>query len=116
MSDFVPVCNVDDLPDPGRRVVEVDDHLVALFHVDGKFWAIDDLCTHDGGPLAEGKLTGFVIECPRHGAQFDIRTGRALTLPATQDTPAHEVKVEGGEVYVRVRTEGRKDGRMKDEG
>lgn len=105
MSDFVPVCKVTEIPDPGRMVVEVDDRIVALFHVDGKFWAIDDTCTHDGGPLADGKLTGFVIACPRHGAQFDIRTGRVLSMPATQDTPAHEVKVEGDTVYVRTNAE-----------
>lgn len=105
MPDFVAACKVEDLPDPGRMVVEVEDQIVALFHVDGKYWAIDDLCTHDGGPLADGKLTGFVIECPRHGAKFDIRTGRVLTMPATQDTAAHEVKVEGDTVYVRVNAE-----------
>lgn len=103
MSDFVAVCKVSDLPDPGRMLVEVEDRVVALFRVGGQFWAIDDLCTHDGGPLAEGKLSGFVIECPRHGAKFDIRTGRVLSMPATQDTPAHEVKVEGDTVYVRVK-------------
>lgn len=105
MSEFVPVCKVTDLPDPGRMIVEVDDHVVALFHVGGKFWAIDDLCTHDGGPLADGKLSGFTIACPRHGAQFDIRTGRVLTMPATRDTPAHEVKVEGDTVYVKANDE-----------
>lgn len=105
MSDFVPVCKVTEIPDPGRMVVEVDDRIVALFHVDGRFWAIDDTCTHDGGPLADGKLCGFVIACPRHGAQFDIRTGRVLSMPATQDTPAHEVKVEGDTVYVKANDE-----------
>jgi len=102
MSDFVPVCKVSDVPDPGKMLVEVEDRVVALFHVSGKFYAIDDLCTHDGGPLAEGRLCGFVIECPRHGAKFDVRSGRVLTMPATQDTPAHEVKVDGDTVYVRV--------------
>jgi len=59
--------------------------------------------THDGGPLADGQLVGFTIACPRHGAQFDIRTGRVLSMPATRDTVAHEVKVEGDQVLVRVR-------------
>ena len=102
MSDFVPVCKVSALSDPGKTVVEVGDRLVALFHVGGKYWAIDDLCTHDGGPLAEGELEGYTIVCPRHGARFDIRTGRVLSMPATQDTPAHEVKVEGDDVLVRI--------------
>ena len=92
-----------EIPDPGRELVEVDDRLVALFHVGGKFYALDDVCTHDGGPLGEGELDGFTIACPRHGAKFDIRDGRALTMPATQPTVAHEVKVEGDEVFVRLK-------------
>jgi len=103
MSNFVPVCKVSELSDPGRLMVEVEDRLVALFHVGGKFYALDDVCTHDGGPLADGQLVGFTIACPRHGAQFDIRTGRVLSMPATRDTVAHEVKVEGDQVLVRVR-------------
>jgi 3-phenylpropionate/trans-cinnamate dioxygenase ferredoxin component len=102
MSDFVRVAAVSDLPDPGRMLVEVDDRMVALFHVAGKFYAIDDVCTHDGGPLAEGTLEGFTIACPRHGAKFDIRDGRVLSMPATQPTVSHDVKVEGGDVFVRV--------------
>jgi 3-phenylpropionate/trans-cinnamate dioxygenase ferredoxin subunit len=102
-SEFVPVCQVSDLPDPGKTVVEVGDRLVALFHVSGTFWALDDLCTHDGGPLAEGELRGYTIICPRHGAQFDVRDGRALTMPATQATVAHEVKVEGDDVLIRLK-------------
>ncbi len=66
--DFVRVAAVR-LPDPGKELVEVDDRLIALFHVGGKFYAIDDVCTHDGGPLGEGELDGFTIACPRHGAQ-----------------------------------------------
>jgi len=105
MSEFIPVCKVSDMPDPGKTVVEVEDRLVALFRVGDEFWAIDDLCTHDGGPLAEGELVDHVIICPRHGARFDIRTGRALSMPATRATVAHEVKMEGGEVFVRLREE-----------
>jgi 3-phenylpropionate/trans-cinnamate dioxygenase ferredoxin subunit len=105
MSEFTAVCKVSDVPDPGKMLVEVGDRLVALFHSGGKFWVIDDVCTHDGGPLAEGELDGFTIACPRHGAQFDIRTGRVLSMPATRDTVAHEVKVAGDEVLVKVNEE-----------
>lgn len=105
MTDFVAVCKVSELPDPGKMVVEVGDRLVALFHVSGTFWAIDDVCTHDGGPLADGELEDHTIACPRHGAKFDIRTGKALTMPATRDTVAHEVMVEGDEVLIRVNEE-----------
>ena len=102
MSEFIKVAAVSDLPDPGRQLVEVEDRIVALFHVAGQFYCIDDVCTHDGGPLSEGKLAEYAIACPRHGAKFDIRTGKALTMPATEDTVAHEVKVENGQVYVRI--------------
>ncbi len=103
MSDFVRVCNVSDLPEGGRKVVEIGDRVIGLFHVEGKFWAIDDLCTHDGGPLAEGPLEGLTIICPRHGARFDLRTGQALSMPATRSTAAHEVQVRGNEVFVKLR-------------
>ncbi len=102
MLDFQRVAATSELSDPGKLLVEVDDQLIALFQVGGKFYALDDVCTHDGGPLAEGQLCGFEIACPRHGAKFDIRDGQALTMPATQPTRAHEVKVEGGQVFVRL--------------
>jgi 3-phenylpropionate/trans-cinnamate dioxygenase ferredoxin subunit len=102
MADFVRVAKVSDLPDPGKMLVEVDDRLVALFKVAGKFFALDDVCTHDGGPLAEGKLEDHTIACPRHGAKFDIRTGAALTMPATKPTKSHDVKIEAEQVFVRL--------------
>ena len=102
MAEFQRVAATSELSDPGKLLVEVDDQLIALFHVGGKFYALDDVCTHDGGPLAEGQLCGYEIACPRHGAKFDIRDGQALTMPATQPTRSHEVKVEGGQVFVRL--------------
>ena len=102
MSDFVRVCKTSDIPDPGQAVFEVDDRFVVVFHVAGEFYALDDCCTHDGGPLGEGTLDGFQIICPRHGARFDIRTGQAMTMPAVQATPAHEVKIEGEDVFVKI--------------
>lgn len=105
MSEFVPVAKVSEIPDPGKTTVEVADRLVVVFHVAGQFYCLDDVCTHDGGPLGEGTLCDHAIACPRHGAQFDIRSGKVLTMPATVATVAHEVKVEGQEVYVRLRDE-----------
>jgi metal-sulfur cluster biosynthetic enzyme/nitrite reductase/ring-hydroxylating ferredoxin subunit len=110
MPAFVKVASASELPDPGKMLVEVDGDMVALFHVGGGFHAIDDVCTHDGGPLADGELCGFTIACPRHGAKFDVRTGAALTMPAVRPTRSHEVKVEGGDVYVRLREHGAADG------
>lgn len=102
MSDFFKVATVTDLPDPGKLTLEVEDSVVVLFRVGGRFYCIDDVCTHDGGPLGEGRLCGHAIACPRHGAQFDIRTGKPLTMPATVPTRTHEVKIEGDDVYVRI--------------
>ena len=102
MAEFQRVAATSELSDPGKLLVEVDDQLIALFQVGGKFYALDDVCTHDGGPLAEGQLCGYEIACPRHGAKFDIRDGQALTMPATQPTRSHEVKVEDGQVFVRL--------------
>lgn len=102
MPQYIPVCKTNDIPDPGKQLLEIGDRVVVLFHVAGEFYCIDDVCTHDGGPLGEGALQDHAIECPRHYAKFDIRTGKALTMPATQDTAAYEVKVEGDQVFVRI--------------
>jgi 3-phenylpropionate/trans-cinnamate dioxygenase ferredoxin subunit len=104
MSEFVPVATTDEIPDPGTLLVEVGERLVALIHAAGHFYALDDVCTHDGGPLSDGPVDPQerTIACPRHGAKFDIRTGAALTMPATKPTKAHEVKVEGDQILVRL--------------
>lgn len=99
---FVPVAKVTDVSDPGKMLVEVDEQLIALFHVGGEFFALDDVCTHDGGPLAEGTLDDHTIACPRHGAKFCIRTGAALTLPATRPTKSFRVKIEGDTVLIEA--------------
>lgn len=99
---FVRVCAVSELSDPGKISVKIGDRSVALFHVAGRYWAIDNRCTHDGGSLANGQLEGFEIACPRHGARFDIRTGEVLARPASVDLPVHEVRVEGDNVLIRL--------------
>jgi 3-phenylpropionate/trans-cinnamate dioxygenase ferredoxin subunit len=102
MSEFVQVVKTTDIVDPGRLLVEVDDTLVVLIHAGGQFYCLDDVCTHDGGPLGEGTVEDHAIACPRHGAKFDIRNGRPLSMPATEATRVHEVRVEGDWVYVRL--------------
>lgn len=86
-------------PGTTRRVV-VDSVEILLCNVDGKFYAIEDVCTHDGGPLDQGTLEGEHVVCPRHGATFDVRTGDALTLPAVVPLMTFEAVVEGDDVYV----------------
>ena len=102
MSDFVQAAKVSDIADPGKLMLEVDDRLVVLLHIDGQFFCMDDVCTHDGGPLGEGQLCGHDLACPRHGAKFDVRNGAVLTMPATEATIVHEVKIEADNVFVRI--------------
>ena len=102
MANFVQVAKVSEIADPGKLTVECDDQIVVVFKIDGQYYCIDDVCTHDGGPLGDGDLMGFDIACPRHGAKFDIRTGEALTMPATQDTRRHDVRIEGDDILVKL--------------
>jgi 3-phenylpropionate/trans-cinnamate dioxygenase ferredoxin subunit len=100
MSSTVKVATLAELPAGGKKLVEIDGRAIAVFNVDGKYYAIDDVCTHDGGPLAEGELIGSEIECPRHGARFDVRTGRPLCMPAIEPVAVHAVELRGDDVYV----------------
>ena len=101
MEDFERVAATEDLPPGESLLVELDGIRIAIFNLDGEFYAIEDVCTHDGGPLVEGQiLDGGQVECPRHGARFDIRTGEALSMPAFEPTPSYEVQVDGGDIYV----------------
>jgi 3-phenylpropionate/trans-cinnamate dioxygenase ferredoxin component len=102
IAGFVRACKVSDVADPGKSSVRVGNRSVALFHVGGKFWATDDRCTHDGGDLVSGRLDDHAIICPRHGARFDVRTGEALSRPASVDLAVHEVKIEGDNVLIRL--------------
>jgi 3-phenylpropionate/trans-cinnamate dioxygenase ferredoxin subunit len=107
MSDFIPVAKTNEIPDPGSLLVAVGERLIALIHAAGNFYALDDVCTHDGGPLSDGSVDAAAktIACPRHGAKFDIRTGAALTMPATKPTKAHDVKIEADQIFVRLRND-----------
>ena len=102
MSAFVKVASRAELPPGSKKLVEVDGRAIAVFHCEGAFYAIDDVCTHDGGPLAEGELFGGESECPRHGARFDVRTGRPLCMPAIEPVATHATEVRGDDVYVSV--------------
>jgi 3-phenylpropionate/trans-cinnamate dioxygenase ferredoxin subunit len=102
MAEFVKVAARSELPPGGKKLADVDGRAIALFNVDGSFFAIDDVCTHDGGPLAEGELSGAEIECPRHGARFDVRTGKAVSFPAFEPVTTHRVDVRGDEIFVSL--------------
>lgn len=104
MADFHAVAQVDELTDPSSLLVEVDDQLVVLVHAADAYYAIDDVCTHDGGPLSDGPLDTAdpSIACPRHGAKFSLKSGKPISMPATKATRVHEVKVEGDQIMVRL--------------
>ena len=99
---LIRLAAVGDLPDPGKQIFELDDRIVVLFHVQGSYYCLEDLCTHDGGTLGDGDLEDFAIACPRHGAKFDIRNGLVVSMPATEDTIYHPVEVQGNDVFVRL--------------
>jgi NAD(P)H-dependent nitrite reductase small subunit len=100
MADFVKVAAVGDVPAGSGKVVEIGGKPVALFNVDGTFYAIDNVCPHMDGPLGEGSLAGKVVTCPWHGWEFDVTSGRN-TADAACAVPCFEVKVEGGAVFVK---------------
>lgn len=103
--EFVTVCSVEELGNGERIIVDIDGEPIAVFNIAGEYFAIKDVCSHDDGPVAEGELRDHEIECPRHGARFDIRTGKALSLPAVVDIPAYPVRVVDGEIQVGLPVE-----------
>lgn len=102
MGEFVSVAKVSETPVGTITVHQVGDVRIALCNVNGRFYAIDDVCTHDGGPLDQGELQGQLVECPRHGAKFDVTDGRAVVLPAVRPVKTYAVQVDGDNVRVDV--------------
>ena len=102
MSASQPVAKLGEIPSETTRKVLIGGRPVLLCNVAGKIYAIEDVCTHDGGELDQGELEGERIMCPRHGAYFDVTTGAALTLPAVLPVRTYPVRIEGDEVYVET--------------
>ncbi|MGZ3498701.1 MAG: non-heme iron oxygenase ferredoxin subunit [Vulcanimicrobiaceae bacterium] len=97
-----PVAKKSEIAPGTTKKVIVDGTEVMLCNVDGQIYAIEDVCTHDGGALDQGVLDDACIECPRHGARFDVRTGAALTLPAVMPVASYTVRVDGDDICVEV--------------
>ncbi len=102
MAEFISVASTTEVPPGERIVVEVKNHYVAIFNVDNRLYAIEDVCTHDDGPLAEGILEGTIIECPRHGAQFDITSGKVIRMPAIKPVPRYDIRTEGDDIQILI--------------
>ncbi len=104
--EFIPVASVDEIPEGERLIVEIDGQPIVIINIAGQYYAIADVCSHDDGPVGEGALEGFEIICPRHGARFDVRTGKVLALPAFVDIPAYPVRVTDGQVELGLPASG----------
>lgn len=102
MSQWLDVAPVAELPPGERQVIDSEAGPIAVFNLDGQYYAIEDLCSHDGGELASGRCDGDRIFCPRHGACFNIRTGQALSAPAYEDIETFPVRVDNGIVQVDI--------------
>ncbi len=99
---FYRIAAVEELPSGERLYLEIDDQAIVVFNIAGNLYAIGDVCTHDDGPLGDGQVEGFEITCPRHGARFDIRTGKALAFPAVIDTPAYPVRIVDNQIEIGI--------------
>lgn len=104
MPETIDICPIDELPPGARKIVTWEDLEIGVFNCDGELLAIEDRCSHDDGPLAEGELDAAkcTVECPRHGSLFDLRTGRPMTLPAYVPVDTFPVLVEDGLIKLEV--------------
>lgn len=99
---LIKVATIDDVSPGQVKLVEVDGNEIALFNVGGSFHAMDNSCTHVGGPLCEGEIKGSEVICPWHGASFDLTTGRALGPPAIEAVNSYQVRIEGSDVHLEI--------------
>jgi 3-phenylpropionate/trans-cinnamate dioxygenase ferredoxin subunit len=97
---FVTVATTTDIAPGSVKYVEIEDYRLAICNVGGAFYCIEDVCTHDGGPLDQGNLEGDIIECPRHGARFNVTSGAVVRMPAVAPVETYEVRIEGTDIKV----------------
>jgi glycine betaine catabolism B len=100
-ENFVKVAETKDIQPSQMKAVDVNGERICVAIVEGKYYAIGNVCTHMGGPLAEGKLEGFEVECPWHGSKFDVRTGKVVRPPAMREEPSYEIKVEDNNILIK---------------
>ena len=101
-KNFYPICKAEELPSGERLFITFGDTPIVIFNIAGDYYAIDDICTHDDGPLGEGDIDGHEIICPRHGARFDIQTGEVLALPAVKGVLSYPMRVRNGMLEIGV--------------
>lgn len=102
MPEYVKVAVTDDIPPNQGKLVEVQGKKIALFNLEGRYYAIDNTCTHRGGPLSEGELEGDEVTCPWHGAKFKVTSGAVLSPPAPQGVQSFPIRVTGNDLEVEI--------------
>ncbi|MGR3178664.1 MAG: non-heme iron oxygenase ferredoxin subunit [Candidatus Anammoxibacter sp.] len=102
MEDYKKIANVNDLNDGEAKKIEFDGKAIALFKIDGNYFATDDTCTHEKASISEGEIDGDIVSCPHHGARFDIKTGQALSLPAMFPLKTYQIKVDGNDIKIAL--------------
>jgi 3-phenylpropionate/trans-cinnamate dioxygenase ferredoxin component len=100
--EYVEIAPASELPNGERMFVEIEGKPIVIFNIAGQYFSIADVCSHDEGPVGEGDLEGYNITCPRHGAQFDVRTGEVTQMPAVVDIPAYPVRVVDGTIQLGI--------------
>lgn len=98
--EFIDIASADELNSGERMFLEIDGIPIVVFNIGDQYFAIGDVCSHDDGPLGEGELNNFELGCPRHGATFDVRSGKVLSLPAIVDIPAYPTRVVDGQLQI----------------
>jgi len=98
--EYVAVAEVGEIADGERLFFQIDDFDIVLLQIAGEYYAVGDVCSHDNGPLGDGEVEDCAIICPRHGARFDIRTGKVITLPAYEGIPVYPVRVQAGQIEI----------------
>lgn len=102
MAEWVKVAEVGEVAAGQKKQIDIDGLAVAVFNVDGQLYAIEDVCTHDGAPLAHGRFAGQEVTCPRHGARFNVCTGAALCMPAFEPVTTFPVQIAGNDILIEV--------------
>jgi 3-phenylpropionate/trans-cinnamate dioxygenase ferredoxin subunit len=100
--EYVSIAQTDELPDGERLLVEIGQLPIVIFNINNQYYAIANVCSHDDGPLGDGNVDGCEVICPRHGARFDIWTGKALRLPAFMDISVYPVRIQGNDIQVGI--------------
>lgn len=102
MAEYLTVAQTGEVPSGKSKVVDIGGHRIALFNVNDQYFAVDDECPHAGGSLSEGDVDGVIIECPLHGARFDLASGQVLSPPAETGVASYNVRVQGNDVMIEI--------------